>query len=236
MLEERLERSIAILGKEKFDKLVNASVMVVGVGAVGGYALEMVARLGVKNIIVVDFDCFEKSNINRQILANVDTIGMKKVDVALERVSKINPDAKVLALDLKVCADNLDFILAYKPCFVIDAIDDVVAKAKLIEFLVLNNIKFVSAMGAALKFRPELLKISKLDKTTNCHLAKKLRDILRKNNVNLKKVDVVFSTEETKSIKDSNGNNVLGSLALVPMGMGALLASKMFEEIVGKEN
>ena len=110
MLEERLERSIAILGKEKFDKLVNASVMVIGVGAVGGYALEMVARLGVKNIIVVDFDCFEKSNINRQILANVDTIGMKKVDVALERVSKINPDAKVLALDLKVCADNLDFI------------------------------------------------------------------------------------------------------------------------------
>ncbi len=233
MLEERLERSIAILGKEKFDKLVNSSVMIIGVGAVGGYALEMVTRLGIKNITVVDFDCFEKSNINRQILANIDTIGLKKIDVAVERINKINPDAKVKAIDLKLCADNLEFILDCKPCFVIDAIDDLKAKAGVIEFLLKNEIKFISAMGAALKFKPELLKISTLDKTTNCHLAKKLREMLRKNGVNLKKVDVVFSTEEVHAIKDSKGNNVLGSLALVPMGMGALLVSKMFDEIVG---
>lgn len=235
MLEERLERSIAILGKEKFEKLVNSSVMIIGVGAVGGYALEMVARLGVKNIMVVDFDVFEKSNINRQILANVDTIGKKKVNVAFDRVIKINPDANIKAIDLKLEPQNLDFILRENPSFVIDAIDDVKAKGALIEFLVKNEIKFVSAMGAALKFKPELLKISTLDKTTNCHLAKKLRDILRKNSVNLKKVGVVFSTEDAKNVKDDNGNNVLGSLALVPMSMGAMLASKMFEEIVGED-
>lgn len=236
MLEDRLSRTIALLGEGKARLLFNSSVMVIGLGAVGGYALEMIARYGVKNITVVDFDCFEASNINRQILATVKTLGSKKTEVAKQRILDINPDANVNVIDMKIKQDNLDFILDVKPDFVVDAIDDLDAKSNLIEYLLKNDVKFVSAMGAALKFKPELLKLSNLDKTTNCHLAKKLRENLRKRNVNLKDVKVVFSTEDARIVKDKNGNNVLGSMAQVPMAMGAFIASYAFDVLINKEN
>lgn len=229
--DERFCRTISLLGKDKALKLANAKVMIIGCGAVGGYALECVARLGINNIVAVDFDCFEMSNINRQILALDSTIGKKKSEVAKERILAINPNANVKAFDLKVDASNLDFILDEKPDFVIDAIDDVVAKCDLIEFMVNCNIKFVSAMGAALKYKPELLKIATLDKTSCCRLAKKLRDILAKRGVNLKQVNCVYSTEAVKICKDVMGNNVLGSLVMVPMAMGAELAYFAFNEL-----
>lgn len=235
MLENRVSRMVALLGEQKTELLLNSSVMVIGVGAVGGYALEMIARFGIKSIAVVDFDIFEESNINRQILATVKTLGAKKADVAKSRVLEINPDASVDVFDVKINENNLDFISKFNPDFVIDAIDDLNAKIALIEYLVKNNINFVSAMGAALKFRPELLKIATLDKTTNCHLAKKLRENLRKKGVNLKDVNVVFSTESAKIVKDENGNNVLGSMAQVPMAMGAFMASYALDILTNKE-
>lgn len=230
MLENRLCRTISLLGKERADKIVGASVMVIGLGAVGGYALEMIARLGFGMIFVVDFDCFDESNINRQILATMDTIGQKKCEVAKKRVLAINPDARVVALDEKISADNLMFIAQEKPMFVIDAIDDVKAKCALIEFLVNNNITFISAMGAGLKTKPEKLKTSTLDKTQGCNLAKKMRDELRKKNVDLRKVNCVYSDECVKICKDENGNNVLGSLPIVPCSMGTMLANFVLEK------
>jgi tRNA A37 threonylcarbamoyladenosine dehydratase len=232
MNEERFARTISLLGKDKALRLSNAKVMVIGCGAVGGYALECIARLGVSNIVVVDFDCFENSNINRQILAIDSTLGSKKCDVAKERVLAINPDADVKAFDLKIDDKHLDFISQEKPDYVIDAIDDVVAKCDLIEYLVAHDIKFISAQGAALKFKPELLKISTLDKTSCCRLAKKLRDILSKRGVDLKKVNCVYSTETVKVCKDEFGNNVLGSLVMVPMAMGAELAYFVFNDLM----
>ena len=232
MMEELFARTISFLGKDKASKLVDTKVMVIGCGAVGGYALECIARLGVGNIVVVDFDCFENSNINRQILALDTTIGKKKCNVAKERVLAINPNANVKAFDLKIDNAHLDFISQEKPDYVIDAIDDVVAKCDLIEYLVKHNVKFVSAMGAALKFKPELLKISTLDKTSSCRLAKKLRDILSKRNVDLKKVNCVYSSEAVKVCKDEFGNNVLGSLVMVPMAMGANLAYFVFDDLM----
>lgn len=133
-LEERLQRTIALLGKEKAERVFGASVMVIGCGAVGGYALEMVARLGFGKIRAVDFDRFEASNINRQILATISTIGCKKCEAACERVREINPDAEVRGLDIRITADNLDFIRNENPDVVIDAIDDVQAKCSLAAF------------------------------------------------------------------------------------------------------
>lgn len=144
-LEERLQRTIALLGKEKAERVFGASVMVIGCGAVGGYALEMVARLGFGKIRAVDFDRFEASNINRQILATISTIGCKKCEAACERVREINPDAEVRGLDIRITADNLDFIRNENPDVVIDAIDDVQAKCSLAAFLARNSICFVSA-------------------------------------------------------------------------------------------
>ena len=231
-LDERFTRTIALLGKEKAQRVFNTSVMIIGCGAVGGYALEMIARLGFKKIFVVDFDTFEPSNLNRQILATTQTIGLKKCLVAKERVLSINPDAEIVALDMKVAADNLSFILQEQPDFVIDAIDDVAAKAALLAFLAEHDISVVSAMGAALKTKPELLKTTTLDKTQGCHLAKKLREILRKQQVDLRKIHCVYSPENVKICKDENGQNVLGSLPIVPAVMGTMLASFVLHKVL----
>lgn len=230
MLKERFCRTIALLGKEKAEAVGKASVMVIGCGAVGGYALEMVARLGFGKIWAVDFDVFEESNINRQILAVTETLGKKKCDVAKERVLSINPEAEVAAVDLRVNVDNLGFILEEKPDFVIDAIDEMTAKAALIRFLVKNEVRFVSAMGAALKMQPELLRAATLDKTFGCPLSKKLREMLRKDGVDLTKVRCVFSNEAVHALKDENGQNVLGSLPMVPAAMGGMLAAEVLRE------
>ena len=233
-LDERLTRTIALLGKEKAQCVFNTSVMIIGCGAVGGYALEMVARLGFRKIFVVDFDTFEPSNLNRQILATTQTIGLKKCLVAKERVLSINPDAEVVALDMKVAPDNLSFILPEQPDFVIDAIDDVMAKAALLAFLAEHGILMVSAMGAALKTKPELLKSVTFDKTEGCHLAKKLREMLRKQQVDLKKINCVYSSESVKICKDENGQNILGSLPIVPAVMGTMLASFVLQKTLEK--
>lgn len=234
MLNERLQRTIALLGKDKADKIRHTSVMIIGCGAVGGYALEMIARLGFGKIWAVDFDVFEESNINRQILALTETIGRKKCEVAKERALAINPAADITAVDMKITPANLDFILKEKPDFVIDAIDDVTAKAALIKFLADNDIPAVSAMGAALKTKPELLRTATLNKTEGCHLAKKLRDILRRENCDLKKVHCVYSAETVKICKDENGNNILGSLPMVPAAMGIQLAAEVLQQCCTK--
>lgn len=233
-LDERLTRTIALLGQENAQRIFHTSVMIIGCGAVGGYALEMIARLGFKKIVVVDFDTFEPSNLNRQILATAHTIGLKKCMVAKERVLSINPDAEVVALDMKVTPDNLLFILTEQPDFVIDAIDDVAAKAALLAFLAEHDISVVSAMGAALKTKPELLKSATLDKTEGCHLAKKLREMLRKQQVDLKKINCVYSSESVKICKDENGQNILGSLPIVPAVMGTMLASFVLQKTLEK--
>lgn len=236
MLSERLNRTTALLGKDKVVKIRGASVMVIGCGAVGGYALEMVARLGFGKIWAVDFDVFEESNVNRQILAVTETIGRKKCEVAKERIMAINPEAEAVAVDMKISTDNLGFILREKPDFVIDAIDDVPAKAAMIKFLTDNGVAAVSAMGAALKTRPELLRVAALDKTEGCHLAKKLREMLRHGGCDLKKVRCVYSGEAVKICKDENGNNILGSLPMVPAAMGAMLAAEALRFCTGDEN
>ncbi len=227
--DERLARTIALLGKEQSQRIFKTSVMIIGCGAVGGYALEMIARLGFGKIFVVDFDTFEASNLNRQILATVSSMAKKKCVVAKERCLSINPDASVIDYDLKITPDNLDFILSERPDFVIDAIDDVPAKTALLAFLAEHNIKVFSAMGAALKTKSELLKASTLDKTQGCHLAKKLREALRTKGIDLRKINCVYSSEPVKICKDEQGHNILGSLPMVPAVMGTMLASLVLE-------
>ena len=231
-LRDKLQRTIALLGEEKAAKVFNASVMVIGCGAVGGYALEMIARLGFGKIWAVDFDVFEASNINRQILATTETIGRQKCEVACERVAAINPDAAGVALNMRIEPGQLDFIDEAKPDFVIDAIDDVPAKTALAAFLVRKDIRFVSAMGAALKTRPELLRVAALDKTEGCALAKKMRENLRREDVDLRRVRCVYSPEKVKICKDEAGNNILGSLPMVPAAMGSLLAAEILRQVL----
>ena len=159
------ERLIPLFKEEGIKKLQNATVAVVGVGGVGGICAITLARSGVGNIIIQDFDIVEESNINRQIVANYNTIGLSKVDVLYNQIKEINPNCNVIKLNSFFDKDNLS-LFSYNIDYVIDAIDSFDSKCFLIENCINRNIKFISSMGAAKKIDPSKVEITKLQKTS----------------------------------------------------------------------
>ena len=217
-MAERFKRITALLGDVAMAKLHNATVMVVGCGAVGSFAIESLARSGIGNIIVVDFDVVESSNINRQIFALSSTIGMPKVDVAAARIRDINPDANVIAInaffDEKIELD-------VHPDFVIDAIDTVESKIALYKWCVARNIPFAASMGAALKSNPEHIRVGRILKTSVCPLAARVRKMVRE--AGLPDFPVVYSTEEPNRSAATPGR-VFGSIITITGAFGLRLA------------
>jgi len=231
MVDERFMRTALLLGDDAIGRLESSTVAVIGLGAVGGYALEALARAGIGRLILVDFDVFEPSNINRQILALSSTLGQKKVEVARKRVSDINPNCDVLIEDCFVNIENFDKIfLNIKIDFVIDAIDTIKEKCAMMAYLFEHNIPFVSAMGAALKTDVSALKYGKLSNTAYCTMARKIRKNLKNLGVDERKIDCVYSSEPNNGaqkpiLKNQVGKKaVLGSLPTVTAMMGLMLA------------
>ena len=232
----RFMRTELLLGAEKMQKLHNSTVMIVGVGAVGGYALEAIARSGVGCIIIVDFDVFDETNINRQILALNSTIGQKKIEVAKKRVWDINPECSVIAIDKFVNRDNISELFSQHIDFVIDAIDTVSSKCLLLAELVKRNINFISSMGAALRTDTSCIKVSTLDKTQNCGLAKTIRSSLRQNGVDLRRIRCVYSNEQNQSqgiLQNTNKEerNILGSLPTITAIFGLIAANEAIKTL-----
>ena len=217
-MAERFKRITALLGDVAMAKLHDATVMVVGCGAVGSFAIEALARSGIGNIIVVDFDVVESSNINRQIFALSSTIGKTKVDVAAARIRDINPDANVIAInaffDEKIELD-------VRPDFVIDAIDTVESKIALYKWCVARNIPFAASMGAALKSNPEHIRVGRILKTSVCPLAARVRKMVRE--AGLPDFPVVYSTEEPNRSAATPGR-VFGSINTITGAFGLRLA------------
>lgn len=215
------ERLIPLFKEEGINKLQNATVAVVGVGGVGGICAITLARSGVGNIIIQDFDIVEESNINRQIVANYNTIGMSKVDVLYNQIKEINPNCNVIKLNSFFDKDNLS-LFSYNIDYVIDAIDSFDSKCFLIENCINRNIKFISSMGAAKKIDPSKVEITKLQKTCYDPLAKKLRNKFKNNNFY-----VVSSTETSKCEE-------LGSYMGVVSTFGIYAAHHVITQIVGE--
>ena len=238
-ISPRVMRTGLLVGEQGIQALQQATVMIVGVGAVGGYALEAVARSGVGHIIVVDFDKFDETNINRQILALSSTIGRKKVDVATERIKEINPNCVVEAKDILVSRETLPTLLDTKVDMVVDAIDSLNAKCCLIEELVRRNIPFISSMGAALKTKTEHIKIASLDKTVNCSLSRLVRQRLRRRETDISKVKCVYSDEPAQqqailSSDTAGERNTLGSLPTITAIFGLTIANEVIKTLVNK--
>ena len=189
---QRLE---ALLGIENLEKLKNSSVAVVGLGGIGGMATISLARSGIGTIIIQDFDVVCESNFNRQIIANVDTIGKKKVDVMEEMILKINPNCNVIKLDEKFNSSSRLF--EYKFDYLIDAIDSVDDKILLIESCLNKKIDFISSMGTAKKVDIKKLSITKINQTAYDPLAKVVRRKLRDKNIS-DNFMVLSSNEEPK--------------------------------------
>lgn len=240
-----------MLGDQGLDKLQNATVMVIGLGAVGGYALEALARSGVGHFILVDFDVFDITNINRQILALSSTIGMKKTDAARIRLAEINPNCKVEIRDMFVNQDTLPELLAMRPDFVVDAIDALNPKCCLIQELYKAGIPFISSMGAALKTNPAMIKYGKLSQTKNCGLAKFIRKRLKKRQIDIGKIFCVSSEEQvciegggieynesaeneiTSMEHQGRIRNTMGSLPTITAIFGLTIANEAIRQISG---
>ncbi len=220
----RLENLIGTLSLEK---LKNSTILVVGLGGVGGYVVEALARSGIGNLILVDYDIVDITNFNRQIIALNDNIGKYKVDCFKERIESINEDCNVTIYNLKLDNDNIKDIFNTKIDFVVDAVDDVRAKTSIINYCLEHNIDFVSSMGTGNRLDPSKLTITRLDKTYNDPLARVIRSKFDKNIQ--KRITVCISTELPIKVKDKS---VIGSNAFVPSSAGLLIASYIIRKLI----
>ncbi len=218
---------------EDIEKLKSAKVLLLGAGGVGGYALEMLVRAGVGNIDILDADVFSVSNLNRQILATVDTIGKCKVDVARDRVKSINPDCNVQTFDMFYLPENADKLPLDKYNYVIDCIDTVSAKLDIISRATSLNIPIISCMGTGNKLGTNF-EVVDIYKTSVCPLAKVMRKELKARGV--KSLKVVYSKEEPIKIvaDESDGRHAPASICYAPAIAGTLLASEVIKDIIAK--
>ena len=193
-MEDRLSRMRLMVGKKALKRLQQAHVLVAGCGAVGGYVAEALARAGIGHLTIVDNDVVSITNINRQLVALYSTLGQKKVEVMKKRVLDIAPDIQIDVMDILINANSVKTILSTHPDFVVDAIDSLNPKVCLIEALVQAGIPFVSSMGAAMKTRPELVEVARMQDSQQCPLAAFVRKRLRRRKIPLD-FPVVYSPE-----------------------------------------
>ncbi len=221
LLMDRFTRTRQLLGNRKFQHLQSKKVTLVGLGAVGGYALEGLIRAGISEVRLVDFDTVQPSNINRQILALENTLGKPKVEAARERGLAINPHCRIKPLQLFAGEETLDEILSPPPDLLIDAIDSLNPKSQLLTTAFHLGIPIISSMGAALRTDPLLIKTGDLFDTTGCPLARHLRKRLRKRNV-IRGISCVYSTEKInfdyKKAQEDTGEIIIGETPFADRG------------------
>lgn len=234
-LMEELSRVELLIGKDRTEKLKNASVCVFGMGGVGGFAAEALARSGVGKITVFDNDVVVKSNLNRQIIATTQTLGKKKTDAIKERLTSINPFVKVSAVDLFYLPENADEYPFDGYDYVIDAVDTVTAKLEIIERAKKAGVSVISSMGTGGKLFPERLKVADISETRGCPLARVMRRELKKRGIT--KLKTVFSDENSvcaEKVVGENGKTVPPSMIFVPATAGLLLAREVIMDLIDK--
>lgn len=232
-MENQFSRTELIIGNEAQDKLKKSKVIVFGVGGVGSYVVEGLARAGIGHVVIVDNDTVSESNINRQLIALHSTIGKNKVDVVKERVLDINPNAIVESYKEFVMPDSQDFFDETFD-YVIDAIDTVTAKINIIERAKKYNVPIISSMGTGNKLDPTRFEIADIQKTSVCPLAKVIRKELGKKGV--KQVKVLYSKEEPLKINcgaNEEGNKRSpGSVSFVPSVAGLIIAGEVIKDLI----
>lgn len=224
------EREIKLIGTENFNKIKSKTVAVIGVGGVGGYAVEALVRSGIENLVIVDYDIVDVTNLNRQIISLQDNIGMYKTDVILKRIENINPNCSVITINKKLDENNLIELFDYNIDYLIDACDTVKVKEQLIFECLNRNIKQISSMGTGNKLNPELLEITDIRKTSYDPLAKRIRKFVTDNKIK-EKVMVVSSTEPPKKVEGS-----VSSISFVPSVAGLLCASYVINDIIKEKD
>ena len=229
-MQPRFSRLAKIIGSDNVDLLSKKTVLVLGVGGVGGYVVESLARSGIGKIIIVDFDIIDETNINRQIIALSSTIGKLKVDVLEERIKDINSNCEVIKISSFIDNNNFDSLFNNQIDFLVDACDTVPVKKMLIKKCTTENIPFISCMGTGNKLDPSKLEIIDIRKTVNDPLARILRKYVKDEKIN-KKVLVCSSSELPSKTEDRTP----GSSAFVPSSAGLLIGSYIIRYFISNE-
>lgn len=247
MKQNQFTRTELLIGKEAVEALNNKKVVVFGVGGVGSFSVEALARAGVGNIVIVDSDTVCVTNINRQIHATHKTVNMSKVQLIRDRILSINPNCNVIVHEKFVNAENIEEIITDDVDYIIDAIDTVSSKIALAQWCYENEVSIISSMGTGNKLDPTQFKVSDIFKTKVCPLAKVMRHELKKRNV--KKLRVVYSeelpkkpvnvvnnntpsTDDTSDITRTTKRQTPGSISFVPPVAGMILAGEAIKALI----
>ncbi len=232
-----LERTELLLGKEKLEELSNKHVLVVGLGGVGAYAAELIARSGVGKMTIVDGDIINESNRNRQLPALISTLGKSKAEVMGQRLKDINSNLQVKVIDSFMDEEGFKTLLSNSFDYVVDAIDTLAPKVALIKEAFENQIPIVSSMGAGGKFDPSMIEISDISKSKYCNLARMVRKRLYKYGIR-KCIPVVYSSEKVakeyviKTEGERNKKTTVGTISYMPPIFGCFIASKVIRDLV----
>lgn len=230
---EQFSRTELLIGKENIEKLQNAKVAIFGIGGVGSYVVEGLARAGIGNFLLVDNDEVSITNLNRQLIAVQDTIGKSKVEVAKDRILSINPNAKV-EIKKEFFIPESDGILDKSISYIVDAVDTVTAKIELVLRANKLNIPIISCMGTGNKLDPTRFEVTDIFKTSVCPLAKVMRKELKQRGI--KKLKVVYSKEEPIKInavsEDGVKRQVPASISFVPSVAGLIIAGEVIKDII----
>ena len=223
-----LDRLEILIGNKNIKKLKNTTVLIIGLGGVGGHALESIARSGIGKVIIVDKDVVDITNLNRQIITKKNNIGENKVDVAENRIKEIS-DTEVIKINEFINKSNIEILFDQEIDYIIDACDTIETKEELIKEAIKRNIKIISCMGTAKKMDPTRLKIMDIRKTNYDPIAKRIRKMVKEEKIN-QKIMVVSSDEIPVNVEK------LGSNSFVPATAGLLCASFVINDVVGDLN
>lgn len=225
------QRTARIIGEDGVNALKAATVAVFGTGGVGSYACEALGRAGVGHLIFIDKDVVDETNMNRQLVADLTTLGRDKAEIMAERVRRVNPSCDVQALVKRYDPSDDEFIPSLHADFIIDAIDDVPAKVAMAVCCWKHKIPEISSMGTGNRLHPEMLEIADIYKTRECHLARKMRKALKEARV--RHLPVVYSREPAHKIIGEGYQP--GSISFVPPVSGMLMAGYVIREILKKK-
>ncbi len=225
-MDNRFSRSQRVFGADNMNKIYNSSVIVFGLGGVGGAAAEALVRAGIGTIGIVDKDVVDVTNINRQIIATDKTVGMKKTDAAMYRLLEMNPQVQIKKYDLFYLPETADEIDLTEYDYILDCIDNVTAKLELVERAKKSGVKIISSMGTGNKRHPELLEIADIKNTSVCPLARVVRRELKKRGID--SLPVVYSKEEPTKTDSS----IPGSTSFTPPVAGYLMCSYVINDII----
>ena len=229
-MDEQFQREIMLIGKENLEELKKSKVIIYGIGGVGSFVCEALARAGIENLILVDYDKIELTNLNRQIHALHSTIGKQKTEAMKNRILDINPKAKVETYNNKETKEKEEELINETINYVIDCVDTITTKLKLIETAKRKNIPIISSMGTGNKLDPTKFEITDIYKTSVCPLAKVMRKELKKRNI--KNLKVVYSKEEPITQIENQEKRTPASISFVPSVAGLIIASEVVKDIL----